>query len=637
MSIDLSTLPWLVPAGADFRARSRAVESQSEGWGAALQALAQHGLNDSQLTTLARTLTAVRERCQGDIPGLRHVRLGLLSNATTKLLAPAIEASGLRHGLNLEVVQAEFNQVMQEATSAESTLLQQAPDVILLALDHNGYQSLGGGLNAGAGDAIEYLDTLRQGLRQHFDGTLIVQTVPCPPAPLFGSLDARLPQSQRSRIDSFNRQLIDSLEQSPDLLLDIDGLANAVGGHQWFDPVLWHIAKLPFSQRCVPLYAEHCARLVAAMLGRSRKCLVLDLDNTLWGGVIGDDGMDGIVIGQGSAGGEAFLAIQQMALDLRQRGIVLAVSSKNEDHIARAVFREHPEMLLREDHIAVFQANWNDKASNLEAIAKTLNIGIDALAFVDDNPAERRQVRQAHPSVAVPELGDDPALYPLLVAAAGYFESTAFSDDDRARAQQYQANAKRASLQGAARDMDSYLKSLDMTMTIGPFDSVGRSRIAQLINKSNQFNLTTKRYTESDVEKMQADADVLHFQIRLADTFGDNGMISVVILRKQDSAEHADAWEIDTWLMSCRVLGRRVERAVLNELVQAVAARGAKQITGLFLPTERNDIVRDHYRKLGFELVSTAQDGTTRWSLSVAGYQAEAVPMQIVRQSGAAA
>jgi FkbH-like protein len=384
------------------------------------------------------------------------------------------------------------------------------------------------------------------------------------------------------------------------------------------------MAKLPFAQRCVPIYAEHCARLCGALLGKARKCLVLDLDNTLWGGVIGDDGIEGIVLGQGSAVGEAFLAVQQMAIDLRERGVVLAVSSKNNDNVARAVFKDHPDMLIREEHIAVFQANWKDKASNLEAIAQTLNIGIDALVLVDDNPAERAQVRQALPQVAVPELGDDPSLYPRHVFAAGYFEAVAFSAEDRQRAEQYQANAKRVSMQGQARDLKSYLKSLNMVMKVTPFDSVGRARISQLINKSNQFNLTTKRYTEAAVARLEGDADALTFQIRLSDAFGDNGMICVVILER-----HETDWEIDTWLMSCRVLGRQVEEATLNTIVAAAKQAGGRRLIGTYRPTDRNQMVADHYKKLGFSPVESREDRTTIWALDIASYEPKEVQIHI--------
>ena len=281
-------------------------------------------------------------------------------------------------------------------------------------------------------------------------------------------------------------------------MLDVASLAETVGLANWHSPAQWNIAKFAFDAKFLPLYADHVGRILGALRGKSRRCLVLDLDNTVWGGVIGDDGLEGIVIGQGDATGEAYLDVQRTALALRERGVVLAVASKNSDEIARSVFREHPEMLLRENHIAVFQANWNDKATNISAIANELALGIEAMVFLDDNPVERGLIREMLPQVAVPELPDDPALYARTLAAAGYFEAIAFSEEDRQRAEFYQDNARRVTLQKQAGDVDAYLVSLNMRIDFRPFDATGRSRIAQLINKSNQFNLTTRRYTEAE-------------------------------------------------------------------------------------------------------------------------------------------
>ena len=296
---------------------------------------------------------------------------------------------------------------------------------------------------------------------------------------------------------------------------------------------------------------------------------------------------------------------------LRERGIVLAVSSKNHDETARLPFRSHPEMLLRENHFAVFQANWNDKATNITAIANELALGLDAMVFLDDNPAERGLVRRLLPDVAVPELPADPALYARTLLAAGYFEAVTFSAEDRTRAGFYQDNAQRAALHQQAGDVDAYLESLDMTITFLPFDETNRARITQLINKSNQFNLTTRRYTEAEVSAAERDPACYTLQVRLADTFGDNGMISVVICRPAAPA----TWEVDTWLMSCRVLGRKVEQAVLAELVAAARRSGIARLVGTYRPTPRNQLVEHHYAKLGFTRQDDAPDGTTTWTL----------------------
>jgi FkbH-like protein len=435
---------------------------------------------------------------------LSGFRLAMISNATTHLIAPALIATAARYGIALDCVEAEFGQVLQEAVSPESAIHRAKPDAVLVGLDFRGLP-----LKATPGDrqaadatvaaALDHLATIRAGIRRNGKAICILQTLARPAESTFGNLDTVVPGTQRALIDAINRGIADSIAGTEDLLLDVAGLAETVGLDSWHDATLWNMAKLPFANEFVPLYAEHVCRLIAALRGKSRRCLILDLDNTVWSGVIGDDGLEGIVIGQGDPTGEAHLAVQQAALALRDRGIVLAVSSKNNDETARLPFREHPEMALRENHIAVFQANWNDKATNIKAIAETLSLGLESMVFLDDNPVERGLVREILPAVAVPELPADPALYARTLLAAGYFESVSFSDEDRKRAEMYQDNARRVALQSQAGDVEGYLAALAMVITFQPFDPVGRARIAQLINKSNQFNLTTRRYTEAEV------------------------------------------------------------------------------------------------------------------------------------------
>ena len=289
-------------------------------------------------------------------------------------------------------------------------------------------------------------------------------------------------------------------------------------------------------------------------------------------------------------------------------------------------------MLLKLEHIAVFQANWNDKATNIQAIAEELSLGLDAMVFLDDNPVERGLVRKLLPQVAVPELPEEPAYYARTLAAAGYFEAIAFATEDLKRADLYQDNAKRANLQKQVGGVDAYLTSLDMTITFQPFDATGRARIVQLINKSNQFNLTTRRYTDPEVAEAENDPAVFTLQVRLADIFGDNGMISVVICRPDE----AGVWEIDTWLMSCRVLGRKVEYMVLREILEHARAAGVHKLAGTYRPTERNKLVVDHYAKLGFTKVKEEESGLTRWELAVEDAEPESAPMKIVSHGFAA-
>lgn len=623
-----STLSWLPAKPLDFNARLATAVVDEGAIGANLRNLATHALDANGLNRLTKALRKARTEGRSLKP-LSPFKLGILANSTTALIAPAIEASGLRHGLAIETVEAPFGQIMQEALDPASTLATAECDAILVAFDAYGLplEETPGNLQAAEAAiaaALGQLDTIKTALRANTGATLLVQTVPRLPETLFGSFDYRLPGTHRWLIDHFNRGLADGL--APDeLLIDVAGLAESIGLDRWHDPVTRNIAKLPFDQGCVPIFAEHVARVLGALRGKSRKAMVLDLDNTCWGGIIGDDGLDGIAIGQGSPLGEAHLSVQQAALNLQKRGVVLAVSSKNEDSTARLPFREHPDMVLREEHIAFFQANWTDKATNLATIAEALTLGRDALVFVDDNPAERLQVRRVHPEIAIPELPADAAYYARVVNAGGYFEAVAFSDDDRKRAGFYKDNSKRLALQGSAGSLDDYHRSLGMTATFAPFDAVGGPRIAQLVNKSNQFNLTTRRYTEGDVAHFAADPSFYTLQARLSDVFGDNGMISVVI-----AAKGAQAWEIDSWLMSCRVLGRRMEEAVLAEIVEAARADGAQTLIGRFIPTDRNMMVARHYEKLGFAKVAEAADGNTEWRLDIGTWLRPDLPMTIV-------
>jgi len=633
-----SRLAWLPRAPDDFAVQVRALRAAAgsagvRDAGARLRALADCALDEDQLQQLAKAIGVLRASGAALEP-LVPFKLGLISNATTNFMVPALIASAIRHGVSLDVVAGDYGQFMQAALDADSPIHAAKPDAVLLALDYRAWP-----LSCAPGDveaerssvqaALTQLDAMRAGIGRHCGAPCIVQTLAAPPESLSGSFEAVLPGTTRRIVRAINQALSERMEGTSDVVLDVAALAETVGLANWHDPTLWNLAKLPFASDYLPLFADFASRVLAAMRGKSRRVLVLDLDNTLWGGVIGDDGLAGIAIAQGDAVGEAHLSVQKTALALRERGVVLAVSSKNSDEIARTPFREHPEMLLREEHIAVFQANWSDKATNIRAIARELALGLESFTFLDDNPVERAFVRRTLPQVAVPELPEDPALYARTLLAGGYYEAVAFSHEDRQRARFYEDNARRAALQASAGDIQAYLKSLQMVLTISPFDAAGRARIAQLINKSNQFNLTTRRYTEAEVQAAEREPLAYTLQVRLKDSFGDNGMISVVIARRAHAADVV--WDIDTWLMSCRVLGRCVENAVLQELLTQARVCGIATLRGTYLPTARNKLVEDHYAKLGFELLERREDGATLWSLDVRRAPEQVLPMQIRR------
>ena len=633
MNLLYSELRWLPRASGEFSGKLKALGSAAGPVGRELQALALSSLDMNQLTKLAKAIAKARSNSQPGINTLDPLvpfRLALLSNSTIDFIVPALVATAARHGIALDVVQPSYDQVAQEALTPDSQVNSSKPDAVLLALDYRALPlklSLGdpGAASATVQGVIGYLQALRNGIKANSNAVCIFQTFAPPVETLFGSFDRALPGTLRSLIDGINRELAEFVLGSGDVLLDIAGIAETVGLADWHNTQLWNMGKFSFADEFIPLYADHVGRTVAALRGKSRKALILDLDNTVWGGVIGDDGLEGIKIAQGDARGEAHLAVQRLALDLRQRGIVLAVSSKNTDEVAREPFLMHPEMLLKLDHIAVFQANWNDKATNIQAIAEELNLGLDSMVFLDDNPVERGLVRKLLPQVAVPELPEDPAYYARTLTAAGYFEAVAFATEDLKRAGFYQDNAKRASLQKQVGGVDAYLASLDMTITFQPFDATGRARIVQLINKSNQYNLTTRRYTDPEIAQAENDSEVFTLQVRLADIFGDNGMISTVICRPGEPG----VWEVDTWLMSCRVLGRKVEHMVLREILTHARAAGVRKLSGTYRPTDRNKLVVDHFARLGFTKLSEEESGLTRWELIVEGAEPESAPMKI--------
>jgi FkbH-like protein len=367
--------------------------------------------------------------------------------------------------------------------------------------------------------------------------------------------------------------------------------------------------------------------LVRATFGLSRKVLVLDLDNTIWGGVIGDDGVDRIQIGKETPIAEAFTAFQEYCLKLRERGVLLAVCSKNDDENARSGFR-HPDSVLKLEHISAFRANWDPKHENIMSLAQELNLGTDSFVFADDNPAERAIVEANVPGVAVPELGSNPADYISILQAGRYFEPVSLSPDDMARAAQYAGNSQRAAAQTAFANYGEYLDSLEMVAEIERFRPIYLDRITQLTNKTNQFNLTTRRYTLAEMEGIQADPAYIGIYGRLADRFGDNGLVSIVLGRRNGSELC-----LDLWLMSCRVLKRDMELAMLDSLMNEARIADVQSIIGVYIPTKKNAMVADFYERIGFERVSIGPDGTTTYKIDVLSYKSQNTHIRIKEMS----
>lgn len=615
-------MDWL-PKIADWGARLR--EAQLPPWRDAkplFMRLANSDIDFLETGKLDRAVQRALEASGSDEPRLR---IAILGSSTTSQLASGIRVGALRRGLVVDLYEGPYGLYLQELMDPASGLRAFDPQIILFALDARHVASADGVDAQGALARMAHCWALA---KSTFECAVVQQTLmPVFPSAL-GNNEHRFTESPLALVDRINNDLRSAADAAGVQLLALDSMVREHGGLRfWHDPALWNRAKQEVSPHAAALYGEYFARLVAALRGLSAKCLVLDLDNTLWGGVIGDDGLEGIVLGQGSAAGEAYLDFQRYAKTLARRGVILAVCSKNDEINALAPFREHPEMLLKEADIACFVANWSDKAHNIRHIAATLNIGLDSLVFADDNPVERGLVRRELPMVAVPELPEDPTLYASCLARAGYFEGVAVTSDDRERGAQYVANAQRDRLRETATDMASYLAALKMEMTWLPFDRVGLPRIVQLANKTNQFNLTTIRYAESDLERAMNDPKAVTLQLRLTDVYGDNGVIGLIIGR-----ERGDELFIETWLMSCRVLGRQVEEASLQLLSELARARGLRRLVGEYRKTAKNGMVREHYRKLGFAPFEPAADDAslTRWRLDLDAFEPQPTFISII-------
>lgn len=626
---DPGVLFWLPEMGADWLG-DLAAAIETDPSGRRLREVCSRRLGISQLRTVKNAMASADTA----FDGLRPVRLGLVGAGTLDFLGAAIPGTAPRFGLKIDVAPIRFNGL---ATAAFGDPGFEGPvDIIAIVPDASSFRRPEHLLDRQAHKeavqrALEALSASCHSLRDRHQCAIVLATIAPSPDAMVTIGERAIPGSYSAFLNDINAGIVDMTSSNGWGLWDVERIAALVGLRAWRDPIAMHVAKSPFSVNLAALAADRLCATIAATMGKSRRVLVLDLDNTCWGGVIGDDGVSGIIVGQGDPVGEAFLAVQRAALELRRRGIVLAVCSKNEDAVARIPFRDHPDMLLREEHIAVFQANWTDKATNITSIANALSLNLDALVFLDDNPAERARVRQELPEVAVPELPDDPALFATFLVAGGYFETMNLNPDDLKRADTYRENAKRAEIRQSIGNYQEYLTSLKMVLSVTQFDKLGRPRIVQLINKSNQFNLTSRRRQDSDVEAVETSPNHVGLSFRLEDCFGDNGMISVVILEFE-----SDTAKIDTWLMSCRVLEREVETAVLNEIVKAARQAGVSTLRGEFIPSQRNALVKDHYAKLGFsQIVDADQDenGVTHWSLDIHTYESRQTPIEVNRSS----
>lgn len=555
------------------------------------------------------------------------IRIALMGSGTLNLLADTLRLWLGLEGYAAEIYLCAYGSFRQEILDPDSAFYTFQPDVVwLIATERDlDFRQVVAGADTDTCEAAvlsaaeEWRSCWRQ-LRSRRPLTIIQNNFEAPSLRVFGHYEAAVPWSRINLIQRLNLTISNYASRDRVTIFDLHYIAGNFGLSRWREDRHWHQSKQPFTPDAFGVVAFQFARLVGAMKGTSKKCVVLDLDNTLWGGVIGDDGIDGIQLGDGPEG-EAFVAFQEYLKALLGRGILLAVCSKNDQVTAEEPFRKHPAMRLRLEDIACFRANWENKADNLREIARALNLGLDALVFVDDNPVERELVQSQLPEVSVVALPEDPSDYAAALAAGCFFETASFSSEDIARARFYQENSERESAKNSATDLGTFLRDLEMEASSGTADSFHLPRMAQLLAKTNQFHLTTTRPSEAELAALSVDPQVWLRWFALRDRIGDHGLISVVILRPED-----DSLAIDTWAMSCRVFSRGMEEFILLQMVQAGRASGAQRLVGRFLPTAKNRPVADLYHRLGFSFDAMEEAGS-RWVLDLASPNLHFAPL----------
>lgn len=546
-------------------------------------------------------------------------RIAVLGGSTTHDIIDMLELFLLNFGIEPRFYESEYGQFYEDALFGQE-LAEFQPELVFL---HTSFRNLRFLPTAedDAASVAEKLDreTARftavwENVSTRFGCPVIQNNFEPPYYRLLGNRDAWDPRGWTCYAREMNRRFADYAAAHESFYLnDLAYAAGDYGLQAWSDPLYWHMYKYCMCLNAIPAFAYQTACIVKSIYGKNKKALVLDLDNTLWGGVVGDDGVEGIEIGQETSMGQSYAEFQRYLKTLSSYGVLLAVNSKNDEVNALAGL-EHPDGALKPRDFVAIRANWEPKSKNFGDIAAALNILPDSMVFVDDNPAERAIVTRVYPEVSAPPL-DMPEHYVGLLDRAGYFEATALSKDDLARVDMYRQNAARAEQQNRFTDYGEYLRSLQMKAVIQPFEPMVLARVTQLTNKSNQFNLTTRRYTESEIEAASKDSNRITLYGRLADVFGDNGLVSVVIGRQEGERLH-----IELWLMSCRVLKRNMEHAMLDSLAAAARARGVRTLVGYYYKTAKNGMVRDFYKDFGFTLAA-AEGEDTVWELDITDYQ----------------
>ena len=612
--------------------KSLLLKGDPEFW-AQLQSLTQsaHDFGELFLLSSLRKKAHARKLAKPDAPA-KKLRLALVGGYSLYPLHELIEHLCELENHPVELWQGDYDNYLSEIMDDDSELYSFAPQVVFMLPAERRCIYTGKLtdprelVQAEAQRAVDSLLELARKVNEKTGAEVITTNFMLPARHDLGAFRSRTLASDWSFRQWVNLEL--GLNAPSYLhICDWEFLANRLGGLAARDERGWFESKQPCSAALLVELAREVAHLIFSFKRAPKKVLVLDLDNTLWGGVVADDGLEGIELGDTSPRGEAFKAFQKYIASLKQRGVLLAVCSKNDLDKAQEPFQKHPDMVLKLDDIVSFKANWEPKSENIRAMAPELNLGLDSFVFVDDNPAEIEIVRQFVPEVTTILLGPDPSDYVGQLADSRLFEPRNITAEDAERTSQYRSDAQRKALEASVTDMAAYLESLQMEAVISEFAPVDVPRLSQLINKSNQFNLTTRRRSEAEVSAVMNDKNFIGYSVRLKDKFGDHGLISIVIGEKV-----GDAMNIDTWLMSCRVLKRGVEEEVLNELVRLAKLKNCQSLLGTYLPTAKNEMVRDFYGRMGFTL--TAESETKReFELRLENFQPRPTKIQIVRRA----
>lgn len=557
----------------------------------------------------------LKKNLKKDFSQFPLVKIALLGDSPTQLLNQALKGYAFTHGWNTEIWEADFDQIERQILDPDSDFYKQSPDFVLLfpsvqKLRIKFYQLSKEKQKGFANDITHQWRMLCSTLQQKLNTKVLLMNFAPYDDGVFGSFSSKTPFSFTSQVRAINVSLDNlSIEFKNLFLVDVNSMHALVGNDSAISSSIYINSGIVFNLDFLPRVTLEICQIIGAIKGRFHKCLILDLDNTLWGGIVGDDGWENLEIGDLGIG-KAFTQIQSWAKQLKSRGIILCVCSKNDESIAKEVFEKHPDMKLRLDDVAVFVANWKTKVENIRFIQSVLNIGFDSMVFIDDNPFERNIVRTGIPELFVPELPEDPAEYLSFLESLHLFETASLSEEDETRTKQYQEEAKRTVVQSAFANEGEFLESLDMKAEVNTFSKYNIPRVAQLSQRSNQFNLRTIRYTEDDIEQIGKNPDYTGLAFSLQDKYGDYGLISLIILRLKNNQCF-----IDTWLMSCRVLKRGMEQFVLNSIVKIALAKGFDKIYGEYIPTAKNSLVKDHYSSLGFEF-----QGDNKWVLTLKNY-----------------